>query len=239
MSASVVEVATKLPQLLEPFPTNEIKWKPQSVKGDKCMAVAYIDARLVQDRLDEVVGQAYWKDYYEILPDGHTVQCSLAIRIDGEWIVKQDVGSPSEQPDAGDRMKASYSDALKRAAVKWGVGRYLYSLPFQWVDYNAQMKQITVPPRLPDWAIPEAEKKQGKQQELKASMSAANLDTSKPINENQLSKLAEMIASTKTELPKMLVHFKVENLEAMTQAQFHEAIGLLKRRLDQMQVTKA
>jgi hypothetical protein len=40
-----------------------------------------------------------------------------------------DVGGPSEQPDEGDRVKAAFSDALKRAAVKFGIGRYLYRLP--------------------------------------------------------------------------------------------------------------
>ena len=44
-----------------------------------------------------------------------------------------DVGAPSEQPDGGDRLKAAFSDALKRAAVKFGIGRYLYRLPQQWV----------------------------------------------------------------------------------------------------------
>jgi hypothetical protein len=49
---------------------------------------------------------------------------------------------PSEQPDGGDRLKAAFSDALKRAAVKYGVGRYLYRLPSQWVDYDPQRRQF-------------------------------------------------------------------------------------------------
>jgi hypothetical protein len=49
----------------------------------------------------------------------------------------------------GDRLKAAFSDALKRAAVKFGVGRYLYRLPSQWVDWDPQRRQFKVKPVLP------------------------------------------------------------------------------------------
>ena len=67
---------------------------------------------------------------------------------------KTDVGSPSEQPDDGDKLKAAFSDALKRAAIKLGIGRYLYRLPRQWVDYDSQTKQFKAMPTLPAWALP-------------------------------------------------------------------------------------
>jgi hypothetical protein len=89
-----------------------------------------------------------WQDDHQCLPDGCAV-CRLRCRIGGEWLTKVDVGSPSEQPDAGDRLKAAVSDSLKRAAVKYGIGRYLYRLPAQWVDYDAQRKQFKTTPRLP------------------------------------------------------------------------------------------
>src|SRR5690606_5926758 len=60
----------------------------------------------------------------------------------------------SEQKDQGDRRKAAVSDALKRAAVKFGIGRYLYRLPQQWVDYDPRQRKIINPPPLPPWAIP-------------------------------------------------------------------------------------
>ncbi|RTH01947.1 Rad52/22 double-strand break repair protein, partial [Thermus scotoductus] len=53
------------------------------------------------------------------------VRCRLTIL----GITKEDVGE-------GDSLKAAFSDALKRAAVKFGVSRYLYSLPSQWVDLD-------------------------------------------------------------------------------------------------------
>jgi hypothetical protein len=58
--------------------------------------------------------------------------------------------------DDGDKLKAAVSDGLKRAAVKLGIGRYLYRLPRQWVDYDPQTKQFKQPPQLPGWALPAA-----------------------------------------------------------------------------------
>jgi hypothetical protein len=136
-----------------PFDPKDVKFKPQMVKNNRCLAMAYIDARLIQDRLDAVLGVENWEDAYKILPDG-SVMCRLRIKLGDRWISKTDVGSPSEQPDGGDRLKAAFSDALKRAAVKFGIGRYLYRLPAQWVDYDPVKKQIAQVPQLPAFALP-------------------------------------------------------------------------------------
>lgn len=141
--------------LAAPFNPKDVKFKPQMVKNNRCLAMAYIDARLIQDRLDEVLGVENWEDGYKILPDG-SVMCRLRLKLGDRWITKTDVGSPSEQPDVGDRLKAAFSDALKRAAVKFGIGRYLYRLSAQWVDYDPVKKQIVQPPQLPAFAIPKA-----------------------------------------------------------------------------------
>src|SRR5262245_7306646 len=116
-----------------PFSDEEVKFKPQAVRGNRALALAYVDVRAIMDRLDSVVGVENWQDHYEVLLD-NSVVCRLRVRFGDRWISKSDVGSPSEQPDGGDRLKAAFSDALKRAAVKFGIGRYLYRLPQQWVD---------------------------------------------------------------------------------------------------------
>lgn len=139
--------------LAAPFDLSEIKFKPQVVKGNRAMALAYIDARMIEDRLDDVLGVSGWQDEYETLADGSVV-CRLRLKIDSEWVTKMDVGSPSEQPDGGDRMKAAFSDALKRAAVKFGIGRYLYRLPVVWAEYDPMKKQFAQTPQLPAFALP-------------------------------------------------------------------------------------
>ena len=143
--------------LSAPFGPDEIKWKPQSVKGNRALALAYLDARAVQDRLDAVCGVEGWQDDYQIQADGSVV-CKLQCLLGDRWVTKMDVGGMSEQPDGGDRMKSAFSDALKRAAVKFGVGRYLYRLPAQWADYDPQKKQFTRPPELPPFARPKPAK---------------------------------------------------------------------------------
>jgi hypothetical protein len=51
-------------------------------------------------------------------------------------------------------MKAGFSDALKRAALKFGVGHYLYRLPSQWCDFDPHKGQFLRPLTLPVWAVP-------------------------------------------------------------------------------------
>lgn len=116
--------------LTAPFRPDSIHWRAQTVngKGDAALALAYMDARDVMARLDEVVGAANWQDRYEETPKGR-ILCTLSIRIDGEWIAKSD--GAGETDVEGD--KGALSDALKRAAVKWGIGRYLYDMPASWV----------------------------------------------------------------------------------------------------------
>jgi len=140
-------------RLAQPFEPGEVKWKAQAVKGNRALAVAYVDARVIQDRLDDVLGVEGWQDEYQLLPD-NSVMCRLRLKLGRRWITKMDVGSPSEQPDGGDRLKAAFSDALKRAAVKFGIGRFLYRLPQQWCDYDPAKKQFVSTPKLPAFALP-------------------------------------------------------------------------------------
>lgn len=154
--------------LRAPFPFAALGWKPQATKGNRALAVAYIDARDVMDRLDEAVGTENWQDAYEFLPGGQ-VMCRLSVRIGGEWVTKADVGGESEQPDKGDREKAAVSDALKRAAVKFGIGRYLYSMPSQWCDYDPVKKQFTQTPNVPAQFLPVGPRPQQQQRTLPAA----------------------------------------------------------------------
>lgn len=154
VSAEVTELTKSLSA---PFEPTEVRFKPAVVSGNRALALAYVDARVIQDRLDDVLGVEGWQDDYECLADGSVV-CRLRLKIGGEWITKVDVGGPSEQPDGGDRLKAAFSDALKRAAVKFGIGRYLYRLPQLWVDYDSQKRQFAKTPSLPAFALPAKEK---------------------------------------------------------------------------------
>jgi len=155
-----IDPAVVAAALAEPFRPDQLGWKAAATTKDKsrAMAVPHLDARDVMNRLDKVVGVTNWRDRYEVLPCGGVV-CRLSVRIAGEWVTKSDAGGQSDQDDTGDRLKAAFSDALKRAAVKFGIGRYLYYLPKAWVPYDAQRKQMDLSklPALPAWARPRAE----------------------------------------------------------------------------------
>ncbi len=140
-------------RLAEPFPANVLGWKAQSVKNNRALAVAYIESRDVMNRLDRVVGPENWWADFTPAGDGNVV-CRLTLRIGDREVTKVDVGGESDQPDGGDKAKAAFSDAIKRAAVHWGIGRYLYYLPRTWCDYDPAKKEITSPPTLPHWALP-------------------------------------------------------------------------------------
>jgi hypothetical protein len=151
-------------QLAAPFHSYYVGWKAQATNRDKtrALAVAYIDARTVMDRLDHVVGPGNWSDTYRLVSAGDgefAIECTLALF----GVSKSDIGTADEDDDGSQASlsKSAYSDALKRAAVKWGIGRYLYRLPKVWVGYDAARKQLTEMPELPAWALPEAERDSG------------------------------------------------------------------------------
>jgi len=127
--------------LFAEFPPESIHWRAQTVTkdGTKALALAYLDARDVMDRLDSVCGSENWQDRYEF--SGARTICYLSIRINDEWISKAD-GAGDTDVEA---EKGAISDALKRAAVKWGIGRYLYDMGNVWVpcqssEYNGKKK---------------------------------------------------------------------------------------------------
>lgn len=117
------------------------KWRVNQFSKQKpiCSCVAYIDARDVMDILDEAVGQDGWQDVYTSIDN--KLFCSIGIKIDGEWVWKQDCGTESNN----EQEKGQVSDAFKRAAVKWGVGRFLYSLPIEYLDANEVKKENNSP----------------------------------------------------------------------------------------------
>lgn len=100
------------------------KWRVQSFSKYKPEAtcVAYVDSRDVQKLLDEVVGPENWQDEYYAVKNN--LFCKIGIRVNGEWTWKGDCGTESNV----DKEKGEASDAFKRAAVKWGPGRFLYDL---------------------------------------------------------------------------------------------------------------
>ena len=120
------------------------KWRIQTQNEYNAQCVAYIDARDVQNLLDEVVGVDNWQTNFEVI--NGNLFCSLGIRVthdDGEteWIWKKDVGTESNT----EAEKGNASDSMKRAAVNFGVGRFLYEMSLQKVKVKQHTNGKTYP----------------------------------------------------------------------------------------------
>lgn len=140
-------------QLKQPFNPAVLHWRVGATTQakDKGIALAYIDARDVMKRFDEVCGDL-WQVEYPF--DGC---CRIGVKIDDEWIWRSN-GAGETQVE-GDKGK--FSDAFKRAAVLWGVGRYLYYLDNTWVPIKQKGRsyELAQMPQLPAWALPKKDEK--------------------------------------------------------------------------------
>jgi Rad52/22 family double-strand break repair protein len=142
MSGSIVtlpcaSLAEALPQLRRPPSAEAVRFKIQTVEDDAGQVASYVDARLVYDRLDLVCGERWWprcdalSEPFLPMPVGRGagreppllwVRCRLTLF----GVTREDVG-------AGEDPKAAVSDAVKRAAVHFGVGRSLYAMRLPWL----------------------------------------------------------------------------------------------------------
>jgi hypothetical protein len=128
--------------LSAPFPADAIDWRVGSTTQDKSkgMALAYIDARTVADRLDTLCGMDGWQCRYD-QPVNGSIVCNLGIKMPGgEWIWKADGAGATDY----EAEKGMLSDAFKRAAVRFGVGRYLYGMDTPWVPIEAMGKSFKI-----------------------------------------------------------------------------------------------
>lgn len=141
-----------LADLKAPFAPSKISWRVGSMTQDKTkgMALAYIDARDVMTRLDEVAGVG-WQCEYIPMPNG-TCCCRIGLYLTPEganypeWVWRSNGAmnlTDSEKPDQKEMAeKGSYSDAFKRAAVLWGIGQYLYDIDSPWVALDDKKRIV-------------------------------------------------------------------------------------------------
>jgi len=157
-----------LKDLATPFPAEDVEWRIQqsgiSNGSPWARVLAYITARAIMARLDEIVGPSNWTVSYRLLRE-KGILCTLSIWDDekGQWISKED---GAEETDI-ESMKGGISSALKRAGAVFGIGRYLYKLDAGFAEcskdsgklpHYAKMKDGTAfswkAPDLPSWALP-------------------------------------------------------------------------------------
>lgn len=133
----------ELDKLRRPFPADDVKYKIQTVfnQNKGAVAVAYVDARHVQERLNNFA-KGEWSNkfrevYQERVEGGNhvvneivAVECTITI----QQYSHSDVGSFDNVNEKSHGLKAVYSDAFKRAAVHFGVAVSLYDLPTMFLN---------------------------------------------------------------------------------------------------------
>lgn len=167
--------------LQKPFDIYDIEWRIQQTgesNGKKwALVLAYITNRAIMERLDDVFGVGGWQNEYQPMNDGGII-CGIKARVpindgqDFEWVVKYDGADKT----AIEATKGGLSNAMKRAGVQWGIGRYLYKLDNTFVtliegrpekdnanQIHSYVKDLGghhyfIRPTLPDFAIPKDSK---------------------------------------------------------------------------------
>ena len=163
--------------LKAPFSADDLEWRIERA-GQKdgrrwLMILPYVTNRAIQQRLDEAVGAQNWKnEFFEMKHSSEMgLMCGISIRCGNDWLTKYD-GAPERAKFA---IKSSFSDSMKRAAVMWGVGAYLYRLKSpHWGEIATKGRCSGSakfgeswdfvrfdPPELPAWALPAAKRVEG------------------------------------------------------------------------------
>lgn len=156
-----------------PFQETEVEWRAQKVgyaNGKPyAMVLCYVQNRAIMDRLDNVCGPMNWQNQFKEWKNNSQL-CGISIfdKEKKEWITKWD---GAEETDI-EKIKGGLSDSMKRAAVQWGIGRYLYKLEATfaecseekqkgWTQAKAKKKKEDKDdtvfywkiPKLPQWAV--------------------------------------------------------------------------------------
>lgn len=108
----------------------EVRSILKSKENPRASLLLYQDARSAMNILDLTVGPKGWqKEYYEA---SGLLFCRIGIydQETQQWLWKADTGSKSNIEED----KGLASDAFKRAAVAWGIGRELYTAPSIIID---------------------------------------------------------------------------------------------------------
>lgn len=163
--------------LARPFAESEIEWlvlqAGKNERGTWIQVSPYLTARAVMDRLDEVFGVGGWSHSLRPIDMGEikdakgkvTRLVGMVSRLEAGGVAKEDVAECSDiEP-----VKGGASGALKRSAVQFGVGRYLYWVEqgrctihpngaFRYLGKDRKTGDMLDfrwdPPRLPEWALP-------------------------------------------------------------------------------------
>lgn len=126
-----MSINEKIKELSKPLTIENIDFRIQSINNGKYATIlAYKDARVDMQRLDDVVGALNWKREHN--RDNKNCIVSIWDDVKNQWILKEDTGVES----SAEKQKGLASDSFKRACFNWGIGRELYDYPIISIKLN-------------------------------------------------------------------------------------------------------
>jgi len=132
-------MSAELYQLARPFPEAFIVKKP----GGKFQA-DYVAHGVITSRLLEVLGPFDWSIAKVITnAEGIAVGCigRLEVQVDGRPVVVEEVGDCEQiSPNSASNLKMASSDALKRAAMRLGLGLHLWVGEHYYLDKSLEKR---------------------------------------------------------------------------------------------------
>ena len=130
---------SQLHELSRPFPVSLVKQKPGK------FSAAYVEHSVISQRLLEVVGPHSFEVTQAVTnPDGVVTGClaALSCTIDGFPVVVVEVGAVEHPgPNNAANLKNAASDALKRCAMRLGVGLHLWSQDNYYLDKALEKRE--------------------------------------------------------------------------------------------------
>ena len=159
--------------LKRPFPPDELEWLVIHAKKTESgtinvLCAPYVKARAIMARLDTVFGAHGWSETLRPVTFAANKDEGFICSLTAGGVTHEDVAELSSVSP----IKGGSSDAFKRVAVKFGIGRYLYDMGRGYIEskqggFGAHEGQMKEPgsgkviyfrfdtPALPDWAIPD------------------------------------------------------------------------------------
>lgn len=142
------EMSEVMELLKKPFPPKEldVRGMMHTQDGTKAVPFFYLTARAVMDRLD-VAFQGQWILTTDLIYQNDVkvvVKATISCMNKGILIERSGIGEADilykKQGDtsryANEPFKSAESDAIKRAGVGIGIGRYLYDIPQIWLPWT-------------------------------------------------------------------------------------------------------
>lgn len=151
------------------FGERDLVWREVQYSSDRrrALAGAHVRDSAIMDRLDDVCGPENWKNTFGKGPNGGAV-CGLSIRVGNEWITKWDTHEilpymstanrdreerPGRSRGKQIRSVRAMGSGLRRAALQWGIGRYLDRIPKHWMPVAENGRLARRPMLPPDFRL--------------------------------------------------------------------------------------